>query len=386
MSVKTHVRSVLEDRVETAVRLSHQIHTNPELGFEEHRAARWIGDVLDEHGFDVQPGVAGLDTAFVASQGSGDLVIGVCAEYDALPGIGHACGHNVIAGNAVATALALAPFLDELGITLKVFGTPAEETGGGKILMLDAGVFDGTHAAMMVHPTPQDQVLADVLANGDVRVDYAGRPAHASAAPFEGRNAGDALTIAQVAVSLLRQQLPPGDQVHGIVVKGGDAPNIIPAQTSAHYYMRSRTLGGLEELKGRLDRCFEAGALAAECDVTTTATAPDYADFVNDSLLVDVFAANFAALGRDSDPSSSESPLGSTDMANVSHAIPAIHPTIGINCGSSVNHQPEFAEHCASPDADAALFDAACAMAWTITDLAQQPSSRDALITRAPRG
>lgn len=370
MPTKEQVRASLNGNAEAAISLSHRIHAHPELGFEEYRAAAWIGDLLFDAGFTVETGVAGLDTALVASAGDGELVVGICAEYDALPGIGHACGHNVIAGSAVATAMALAPYAADLGLTLKLFGTPAEENGGGKILMLDAGVFAGTHAAMMVHPAAHDGVQSHVLANGDLLAEFHGRAAHASMSPHDGINAGDAATISQVAVGLLRQQLVPGDQIHGIVVNGGEAPNIIPSETSAHYYVRSRTLEGLEVLKGRVLRCIQAGAVATGCDAKITHTAPDYADFRDDDVLTSLFTGNFMALGR-SASSEHNFGLGSTDMANVSRAIPAIHPMVGINSGSSTNHQPEFAAHCTSPDADRALLDGACAMAWTVLDLAQ---------------
>src|SRR5579884_1223263 len=227
------------DAVEDAVRrrgadiveLSHAIHAEPELAFDEHRSCAKTQKLVAERGFEITPGVAGLDTAFRAEFGSGQLVVGVCAEYDALPGIGHACGHNIIAASAIGTALALAEVADDLQITVALVGTPAEESGGGKALLLQAGVFDDIAAAVMVHPGPTDIAGARSLASSGVRVAYQGREAHASAAPFLGVNAADAATIAQVAIGLLRQQLFPGQQVHGFVADGGRAPNVIPAHT-----------------------------------------------------------------------------------------------------------------------------------------------------------
>ncbi|RZL79540.1 MAG: amidohydrolase, partial [Rhodococcus sp. (in: high G+C Gram-positive bacteria)] len=200
----------LAHATDEVVALSHSIHAEPELAFEEYRSVAKVLDTLRAHHFEIESGVAGIDTAFTASVGSGELVIGICAEYDALPEIGHACGHNMIAASAVGAALALAPVADALGITVRVLGTPAEETGGGKVLMLERGVFDDIGAALMVHPGPFDIVGATSLALADVAVKFTGRAAHASAAPEWGINAGDAVTVAQVALGLIRQHLSPG--------------------------------------------------------------------------------------------------------------------------------------------------------------------------------
>jgi amidohydrolase len=231
-----HPKAAAQDLVggarEGLVDLSHRIHANPELSFEEERSAAWCADMLAEGGLSVDAGVCDLPTAFVATAGSGPLVIGICAEYDALPGVGHACGHNVIAAAAVGAGLALAPLADDLGITVKVFGTPAEEGGGGKILMLERGAFEGVHAAMMVHPAPNELDHMPCLAVSHVDVRFTGKEAHASAFPELGRNAADALTIAQTAIGLLRQHISSDARIHGIVTHGGDAPNIVPAHTS----------------------------------------------------------------------------------------------------------------------------------------------------------
>jgi len=375
VDVKEAIRQGMERVGASAIDLSRRIHAHPELGFEEHRAAEWVGDALDRAGFTVTPGVADLPTALLATAGDGPLVVGICAEYDALPDIGHACGHNVIAGAAVAAASALAPLATELGITVQVFGTPAEENGGGKILMLDAGLFAGTHLAMMVHPSNVDRVHAHVLAGGDLRVDFTGKNAHASAEPYEGINAGDAITLTQVAIGLLRQQLRPGDQIHGIVTNGGEAPNIIPARASATYYLRALGLEGLHGLEQRVGRCFEGAALATGCELTITRTAPSYSEFRNNTVLADFYESNARRLGREFDAVASAA-SGSTDMANVSLAIPAIHPEIAIDCGGATAHQPEFAAHCVGNGADRALIDGATAMACTIADVATDPTLR----------
>lgn len=377
MSLKEAIRDNITRTRQSTIDLSHRIHASPEVGFEEYLAAEWVGEALFDAGFSVEAGVADLPTALVGTAGDGPLVIGICAEYDALPGVGHACGHNIISAAAVAAGRALASVASDLQITIKVFGTPAEENGGGKILMLDAGVFDGTHAAMMVHPAPYEQVYANVLANGDLLVEFVGKNAHASAAPYKGLNAGDAVTLAQVAVGLMRQQLRPGDQIHGIVTNGGETPNVIPARAGAHYYIRASDLEGLRDLEQRVRRCFEGAALATGCDVTVRATAPDYSEFRNNTVMASLYEGNARMLDRPLPlPDEVEHAGGSTDMANVSRAIPAIHPSLAIDCGSAVNHQPEFAAHCIGESGDRALIDGATAMAWTVVDMATDSALR----------
>src|SRR5688572_33064636 len=217
MDAKAVARDAVLAADDRLVDLSHRIHAHPELAFDEVQSSAWCADVLDSAGLAVERGVCDLPTAFVATAGSGPLVLSICAEYDALPGIGHACGHNVIAASAVGAALALAPLADDLGITVKVMGTPAEEGGGGKILMLERGAFDGVHAAMMVHPAPTELDHMPCLAVAHVDVHYTGKEAHASAFPELGINAADALTVAQTAIGLLRQHIPREARIHGIV-------------------------------------------------------------------------------------------------------------------------------------------------------------------------
>jgi metal-dependent amidase/aminoacylase/carboxypeptidase family protein len=251
---KSASRAIVEREGERLVALSHRIHAQPELKFEEEQSSAWTAGALADGGFPVDAGICDLPTAFSARVGSGPLHIAICAEYDALPVIGHACGHNIIASSAVgaAGARALAPLVDDLGITLSVIGTPAEEGGGGKILMLERGAFDGVHASLMVHPTPMEDLYPRVSAVAHMRVQYTGRESHAAIAPELGINAADAITVAQVAIGLLRQHLRPFDQIHGIVTHGGDATNVIPAHTEGTWMARSRTLGDLEQLVPRV--------------------------------------------------------------------------------------------------------------------------------------
>jgi amidohydrolase len=378
---KAAARSTVEAAGDALVDLSHRIHAHPELKFEEHQASAWVASVLSDGGFAVETGVAGLDTAFVASLGSGPVTIGICAEYDALPAMGHACGHNVIAAAAAGAGLALAPLADDLGLTVKVFGTPAEEGGGGKILMLDAGVFDGVHAAMMVHPAPMETIGMPWLAVSHFDVHYHGKAAHASAWPEQGINAADALTIAQVAVGLLRQHIRATDRIHGIVTHGGDAANVVPDSTTGNWMVRARSLAELADIEPRVHRCFEAGALATGSTLSIKPVGPAYSEMRPDTELEDAYKANAEQLGRrfiTVPPELAARTAGSTDMANVSLAIPTIHPMLGLDSLPAVNHQPEFAAACVTAVADQAVVDGATAMAWTCVDIA----TRDDLRTR----
>jgi amidohydrolase len=281
--------------------------------------------------------------------------------------------------------LALAAVADELGLSVRILGTPAEEGGGGKVLMLQRGAFAGVHAAMMVHPWPSERLTATCLAVAHYDVRFAGHEAHASAAPWEGVNAQDALTIAQVAIGLLRQQLPPGDQVHGVVRESNAAANVIPGAISARYMVRSRTAQGLAALRPRVDACFAAGALATGCSLEYEELSPDYSHMEVDPELLGAYRANAEALGRrfEADDAGAPVPTLSTDMANVSLAVPTIHPLIGIEAHGAVNHQKEFAAACITPSADAAVRDGAVALAWTAIDAATNPALRTRLLARS---
>jgi amidohydrolase len=367
---------------EDLIELSHRIHGHPELGFEEEQASAWLAESLDHAGFAVRRGVCHMPTAFVAKKGTGPLHVAICAEYDCLPGIGHACGHNIIAAMAVGAALAAARVADEVGLTISVVGTPAEEVGNasGKILLLERGAFEGIDAAMMVHPAPFDMLAAKIIAASMFDVHYTGKASHASAFPELGINAADALTVAQTALGLLRQHIRSTDRIHGIVTSGGDAPNVVPAHTSARYIIRSQTLDELADLRPRVHRCFEAGALATGATVRIAGGDRPYAEMRHDPIMAALYRRNAEALGRVFPPLGEweTRPTGSTDMGNISLAIPSIHPMIGIESLPAVNHQPEFAAHCVTEAADKALADGALAMAWTTIDLATEKNARKA--------
>jgi amidohydrolase len=378
------------DRVEDTVRrrgtdlveLSHAIHAEPELAFAEHRSCAKTQALVAERGFQITAAAGGLDTAFRADFGSGPLTVGVCAEYDALPGIGHACGHNIIAASAVGAALALADVADELGLTVALVGTPAEEFGGGKILLINAGVFDDLALAVMVHPGPVDIAAARSLTLSAVRVDYRGREAHASASPYLGVNAADAATVAQVAIGLLRQQLAPGQQVHGIVTDGGQAANIIPGRTELQFTMRATEASSLAALEAKVRDCFLAGAVATGCDYNIEYTEPMYDALNPDPWLAETVRAEMTRLGRAPIEARLEAahPVGSTDMGNVTQLLPGIHPMIAVDAGGASLHQSDFTAAAAGPSADRAVVEGGIILARTVVRLAQAPDERDRVL------
>jgi amidohydrolase len=372
MALEEHVAAgVTRDR-EVLVELSERLHAHPETAWEEHDSARWVADTLADAGFDVESGYLGLETAFRASLGSGPFRLGICAEYDALPDLGHACGHNLIAAISVGAARALAPLADDAGLSIEVYGTPAEEGGGGKIELLDRGAFRGLDLAMMAHPAPVDVAEARPFAVSHSRVCFRGKAAHAAAYPEHGVNAADAFTVAQVSIGLLRQQLPASVRVHGVMTCGGEAPNAIPEHTEGRWYVRAESLTELAEVEPRVRRCFEAGALATGCELEIVPESKPYAEFRADAHALAAYRCNAERLGRTFAGGSDAARMNraSTDMGNVSQVVPAIHPYIGINSLPALNHQKEFAAHCIGPDAEQALVDGATALAWTALDVA----------------
>jgi amidohydrolase len=377
------VEDVVRRRGADLIELSHAIHAEPELAFQENRSCEKTQALVAERGFEITKAAGGLDTAFRADFGSGPLVVGICAEYDALPGIGHACGHNIIAASAVGTALALAEVADELQLTVALLGTPAEEFGGGKVLMMQAGVFDDIAAAVMLHPGPADIAAARSLASSGIRVAYHGREAHASAAPFLGLNAADAATIAQVAIGLLRQQLFPGQQVHGYVAEGGRAPNVIPAHTELQYMTRAVEANLLADLEARVKDCFLAGAIATGCEYSIEAVEPPYEALKPDQWLAAAVRGEMERLGRTPVAQQYEValPVGSTDMGNVTQLLPGIHPLVSLDAGGASLHQPAFTAAAAGTSADCAVIEGAIILARSVVQLAESTDQRDRVLT-----
>lgn len=368
VKAKAAIRARVGEVREELTALGRRIHAHPETAFQEHRAAAWCAELLRSHGFAVTAPAYGLDTAFEATVGTGPTTVALACEYDSLPGMGHACGHHLIAAAGVGAALALAPHADELGLTVRVLGTPAEEGGAGKALLIDAGAFAGVDAAMMIHPGPFEMAEFRSYAMGSLDITYTGRSAHSAMNPQDGRNAADALTVAQVALGLLRQHLPGDWKVHGITTEAGTALNAVPDLARAAYALRTPSVGELRELRGRVEDCFRAGALATGCEVALGQPSPDYLDFRTDPGLAALWAANARELGRP-EPQV-RGPFASTDMGNVSHLVPSIHPMLDIGSGTCSPHHPEFAAAAATPAAERAMLDGAVALAWTAADFA----------------
>jgi amidohydrolase len=359
-------------KAEEVLALSTRIHEDPELSFNEHRASAAITALLESSGFAVERGVAKLPTAFTATAGSGRLVVGICVEYDALPGIGHACGHNIIAGASVAAALGLLPVLGELGITLKVIGTPAEEHGGGKAVLLERGVFDDVTIAMMVHPV-QDGISYNpagttAQAVGRYRATFRGKASHAATAPHLGVNAADAAVISQVAVGLLRQQIPGDHRVAMYVSEAGHATNIIPDTAVVEFECRAFTMPEYEALLARVRRCFEAGALATGTSLEIVPTEPLYEPLIQDDVLSAHWSDGMAFFGHNVERSSGISG-GSTDMGNISQVIPSIHPWVSVPGADVPIHSQDFAAVADTPNAYRVMFESAIAMGWTVASV-----------------
>ena len=384
MTLRETTATTIEGARTELVALSHFIHAHPELGYEEFASSDAVATAAESWGFRVERAIADLPTAFRATTGSGDLHVVFCAEYDALPDVGHACGHNIIAAASLGAALGLGAVADDLNLTVTLLGTPSEEGGGGKIDLINAGYFDDAHAAMMVHPFPEERLEAICLAVDHFDVTYSGKAAHASAAPWEGLNALDALTIAQVAIGLLRQQLRPEDQVHGIVAEGGSAANITPSRVVGRFMARSATRSGLDVLRQRLNACFEAGALATGTTLSVEELGHPFSHMVSDLDILAHYREAAEAVGRHFflDDEGGAKPTISTDMANVSLVVPTIHPLLMIPTHGAVNHQPEFTAACVTPAADQAVIDGAIALANTAVGVAEDVSLRERLLQR----
>lgn len=368
--------------------LSRDLHAHPEVAFEEVRAADAITTLLEAGGFTIERGTAGLSTAFIATAGSGALVIALCVEYDALPGIGHACGHNLIAGASVAAALALAPLADRLGITIKAIGTPAEEHGGGKVLMLERGAFDGVHLAMMVHPVQEGQTAnpagTSAQAVGRYRARFHGQAAHAAAAPHLAINAADAAVLSQVAVGLLRQQIPDDHRIALFVREAGHVTNIIPDTAVVDFECRAFTLADYEALVPRVHRCFEGAALATGTTLEITTTQPVYEPLLQNDVLAKYWTQAMALFGHDTSPARGMSG-GSTDMGNISQVIPSLHPWMSIPGATAPIHSEAFAAIADTPAAYEAMFEAAAALAFTATAIAEDPDHHQFIQTVSTR-
>jgi len=369
-TLKARMCDRIEAMADVLVEASHDIHAHPELAFEEHHAHRILTDLLEREGVEVTRSAYGLETAFDARAGTEGPVIAVCAEYDALPGVGHACGHNIIATAGLGAGLAAAALADEAGGRVRILGTPAEEGGAGKVYMAEEGAFEGVDAAMMIHPADNDLLSMDTIAAVTYLVDFFGEAAHAAAFPWKGRNALDAAVLAYTNVAALRQHIEPTDRIHGIFREGGERPNVVPEHTLMEWMVRSATVASLQPLTRRVESAWEAGGLATGCRCEHRVVHHTYADMIDNPILLSLYQENVTALGRPAaEPSPTDRVIGSTDMGNVSYLVPAIHPMIRVAPAGISIHSHEFTKHAGSAAGDEAVVLGAKAMAMTIADL-----------------
>jgi len=369
---KARAAERIDSRGPELERLSLAIHERPELAFEERFAAGTLADYVERAGAKVTRGAGGLETAFVSEIGSGRPVVALCAEYDALPGVGHACGHNVMGTGAVGAFLAVRDALDGLAGTLRLIGCPAEERGNGKVVLIDAGVFKDVDAALMYHAGDHDELDPLMLALSHVEIEMIGKAAHAAGEPHSGVNALDGLLLGFSAVSALRLVIRSDSRVHGIITDGGQAPNIIPEHTAARLMVRSPDNAYLAELRQRVEACFQGAATATGCELRATWRETTEGVTTN-AVLADAFAANAKALGRTMGPRRAAAPLGSTDMGNVSTVVPSIHPILAITDQPTPGHSHAFASAAATPQALAAMRFGAKALAHTALDVLADP-------------
>ena len=361
------------DRIDAVAQIlvdvSHEIHAHPEQNFEEFFASELLTRTANQNSLTTELGTYGCATGFSADIGTGPTVC-IMSEYDALPEIGHGCGHNVIAAAGLGAALGLAAVASSCGGRLRYLGTPAEEGGGGKIEMARNGALNGVDIAMMVHSADADLTSIDAIALQQLIVEYTGEESHAAAAPHKGRNALDAAVLGYMAVATLRQHILPTERVHGIFLRAGEKPNIVPRDAATEWYVRSDNITSLHELKPRVLAALESGAHACGCTVSHTWVGTPYADMVTNSALSASYVANAAILGRSVGDSrvTGHRVVGSTDMGNISHLVPSIHPMIASAPHGSSIHTRDFAHHSVSAMADAAIVDGAKAMAMTAID------------------
>jgi amidohydrolase len=371
---KARLAAAVETARAEILELSHRIHEHPEVAFEERQAAAWVADALRGHGYEVEVPAGGLETAIRAIRpgGRGGTAprIGILAEYDALPGLGHGCGHNTMAASGVGAAIALASIADELPGEIVFLGTPAEERGSGKAMMIEAGLFEGIDAALLFHPCDRSHVESRPLASEDVEVIFHGLQAHAAADPWKGRNALDAMVLLFSSVGLWRQQLRPDARVHGIIQEGGTAANIVPDRTRAWFMLRSPDQTDYERIKGRFRELVDGAALATETSAEVVFSGGSMTMHQNRTLETR-WVANAAAYGvvdQGPDPNS-----GSTDMGNVSWVCPTIHPDLSIADEGTPGHSIRFRDAAATPQADETTLLAATLVAQVAYELFADP-------------
>jgi amidohydrolase len=367
----------VDARREALVRLSDTIHANPELAFEETRSAALLAEMLAENGFELERSVAGMETAFVATLGGqpGDPTVAFLAQYDALPGLGHACGHNIIAAAAVGAGLAMTAVLPELNGVVQVIGTPAEESGGGKVIMVDAGIFDAVDAVMMIHPSNRNALGRRSLAACPVSIEFFGKPAHAAAKPDEGINALEAVLLTFGGINALRQHLRDDVRIHGIITHGGEAPNIVPEYASADFLVRATDMAYALQVLEKVRACAEGAALATGARLQFRQSEPCYDARMPNPMMVTLFKENMETLGQEVRVATGKERMASSDLGNVSQIVPTICPGMAIGSETIGTHTVEFREAAVSQAGHEALIISAKAMAMTAIDLLAEASN-----------
>jgi len=371
---KSTICSYIDDISDELIAVSHAIHENPELGYEEHFAHEQLTKVLIDKGLDVHKSAYEIDTAFEARAGKTGPVVALLCEYDALPGIGHACGHNIIAAAGIGAGLAASTLAETFNGQLRILGTPAEEGGGGKVRMLNRGAFESVEAVLMIHPADADLPNISSLAVQQLKATYTGKAAHAAAAPEKGINALDGAVLGYMGVAALRQHIAPDERLHGIFTNGGQKANIVPETAESTWYARSSTMDRLEVLKIRLVETLNGGAKSAGCEIQIEWINEPYAEVLDNTPILDAYMKNSESIGRVIKAPIGDGVVGSTDLGNVSHVVPSIHPMVKVAPEGTAIHTIDFEKWAKSEEADKGLLDSAKAMAMTVIDCWHDPS------------
>lgn len=374
MTLKNTFKKNLDSIHKQLTEVSDWMYENPELGFEEFKTSEYLVKFIESFDEKVAYPTGGLDTAFEVTYGNEGPLIVLCVEYDALPEIGHACGHNIIATASIGAGLAIKGLVDDLGIRVKLLGTPAEEGGGGKIILLENGNFEDAVCSMMIHPGVEDVVNPTFTTIQQYKVEFFGKDAHAAGAPEQGINALDAQIQLFVNASTYRQQMVSTNRMHGVITNGGFKPNIIPSYTSSEWYLRALNEGDLLKIESDFKNFVNAAAMSTKCEVKIESPDYRYTEIDNNKTLYDLYKENSLSVDRKMilQSEASRPGLGSTDMGNISLAMPSIHPMLSIDSGDAVNHQPEYAAATLTPGGHKAIYDGAYAMGSTIIDLAEK--------------
>lgn len=382
--IKRLVDKKIDHLAQRIKEISHTIYENPELGLSEFKAVDLLTKELESYGYSIERNLAGLSTAFKASKGNlGEPTVGLIAEYDALPDLGHACGHNIISASAVGAAMGLADFLDNTGGRVVVFGTPNEEgataEGGkltdiesqvrGKVKMVESGIFKDIDAVMEIHPYVKTTLTPDFLALIPVKISFTGKPAHAAAAPEMGVNALEAIILTFNSINSLRQHLRSDTRIHGIITEGGEAPNIVPEKTSALFYLRASDKKYLEEVLMKVKKCAEGASIATGAILDFHPSSYSLSNMINNNTLCKLFKKNLIELGMEIDELDRHEHLGSSDIGNVSYVVPAIQPLIAVGEKDIAIHSREFGKATISKKGDQSLILATKALAFTFLDL-----------------